>query len=78
MRVYRITFLMVSFLIIFSGLTLLMAYYQIVRGAEIAEKAVAMRSQQIELKEFHRELSTKSAALDRTCLPALYLSARSL
>lgn len=54
MRIFRITFLMISFLIIFGGLTLLMVYYQIVRGPEIAEKAVAMRSQQIELKEFHR------------------------
>ena len=75
MRVYRITFLMVSFLIIFSGLTLLMAYYQIVRGAEIAEKAVAMRSQQIELKEFHRGVIWDRNRLPLTgthTAPALY------
>lgn len=54
MRIFRIIFLMILFLIIFSGLTLRMAYYQIVQGPEIAAKAVVMRSQQIELKEFHR------------------------
>lgn len=54
MRIFRITFLMVLFLIIFSGLTVLVAFYQLVRGPEIAAKAVAMRSQQIELKEYNR------------------------
>jgi penicillin-binding protein 2 len=64
LRIYRITVLMVSFLIIFSGLTLLMAYYQIVRGQDLAAQAVAMRSQQIELKEYHR-----GVIWDRNLLP---------
>ena len=55
---------MVSFLIIFGGLTLLMAYYQIVRGPDLAARAVAMRSQQIELKEYHR-----GVIWDRNLLP---------
>lgn len=54
MRIFRITFLMVLFLILYSGLTVLIAFYQLVRGPEIAAKAVAMRSQQIELKEYNR------------------------
>lgn len=54
MNTFRITLLMVIFLIIFSGLSVLVAFYQLVRGPEIAAKAVAMRSQQIELKEYDR------------------------
>lgn len=45
-------------------MTLLMAYYQIVRGQDLAAQAVAMRSQQIELKEYHR-----GVIWDRNLLP---------
>lgn len=54
MRVFRITMLMVLFLVIFGGLTGILVYRQIIRGPEIAEKAAAMRSKQIELKEYSR------------------------
>lgn len=45
---------MVLFLVIFGVLTGILAYRQIIRGPEIAEKAAAMRTKQIELKEYSR------------------------
>lgn len=54
MRTFRIIVLMTSFLVIFGLLLGRLAFYQIVRGPEIAKKATAMRSQQIELKEYNR------------------------
>lgn len=54
MRFFRITVLMTSFLAIFSLLAAILAYYHLIRGPELARKAVAMRSEQVELQEYRR------------------------
>ncbi len=86
LRPFRINLLMILFLIIFSALTALVAFHQLVRGPEIAARAVAMRSQPIELKEYNRgniwdrnyqPLTGTHTASALYCFPQQYL-ARSL
>lgn len=60
----RIFILMCIFLFIFTGLLAKISYYQIVQGYEIAKRAAAMRSREIELKEYSR-----GQILDRNYLP---------
>lgn len=83
MRTFRITFLMALMLIMYSGLAVLLVYYQLVRGQEIAAKAVAMRSQQIELKEYdrgiiwdrnHQPLTGTHTASALYCFPQQYFA----
>lgn len=56
--------MMCAFLVIYLLLSVKIAYYQVVRGYEIARQAAAMRSKQIELKECQR-----GEILDRNLLP---------
>lgn len=60
----RVFILMCLFLLIGSGLLAKLGYYQIIKGQEIARQAVAMRSRQVELKEYSR-----GEILDRNLLP---------
>jgi len=64
MRKRRIFILMCIVLSIYLGLLCKIAYYQVIKGYSIARQAVAMRSKQIELKEFSR-----GEILDRNLLP---------
>ncbi|MGI6412765.1 MAG: peptidoglycan D,D-transpeptidase FtsI family protein [Syntrophomonadaceae bacterium] len=64
MRNRRIFLLMCTILVIYCGLAAKIGYYQLVKGHEIARKATAMRSRQIELKEYPR-----GDILDRNLLP---------
>ncbi|MGR6835573.1 peptidoglycan D,D-transpeptidase FtsI family protein [Syntrophomonas erecta] len=64
MRIKRIIILMGLFLFIYLAMAGNLAYYQLVRGRDIARQAVAMRSEQIALKEFSR-----GDILDRNLLP---------
>jgi len=52
------------FLLIASALLAKLGYYQLIKGQEIARQAVAMRSRQVELKEYNR-----GEILDRNLLP---------
>ena len=52
------------FLLIGSGLLARLGYYQLIKGNEMARQAVAMRSRQVELKEYNR-----GEILDRNLLP---------
>lgn len=55
---------MYSFLLIAGALLGKLGYYQLIKGQEIARQAVAMRSRQVELKEYNR-----GEILDRNLLP---------
>ena len=50
----RIVLLMSLYLLIFSVLLGRLFYYQVIKGENISQQAIAMRSQQIELREYHR------------------------
>jgi len=52
------------FLLIGSALLAKLGYYQLIKGQEMARQAVAMRSRQVELKEYNR-----GEILDRNLLP---------
>lgn len=60
-RLYTLMFL---FLVTSAVLLAKLGYYQIIKGQEIARQAVAMRSRQVELKEYSR-----GEILDRNLLP---------
>ncbi len=60
----RAYILMGLFLLIGSGLLAKLGYYQLIKGQEMARQAVAMRSRQVELKEYNR-----GEILDRNLLP---------
>jgi penicillin-binding protein 2 len=60
----RVLILMLTFLLIGSCLLVKIGYYQIAKGPEIAQKATAMRSRQVELKEYSR-----GDILDQNFLP---------
>lgn len=60
----RVFILMCLFLLVGSALAAKLGYYQIVKGQEIARRAVAMRTRQVELKEYNR-----GDILDRNLLP---------
>jgi len=60
----RTYILMGLFLLIASALLARLGYYQLIKGQEIARQAVAMRSRQVELKEYNR-----GEILDRNLLP---------
>ncbi len=60
----RIFIIMCAFLVITSGLMAKLGYHQLIKGQEMARQAVAMRSRQVELKEYNR-----GEILDRNLLP---------
>jgi penicillin-binding protein 2 len=60
----RIDFLSLIFLCLFTLLVMRMGYIQILKGPDLTRQAVAMRSRQIELKEFSR-----GEILDRNLVP---------
>lgn len=60
----RAYILMGLFLLMGSGLLAKLGYYQLIKGQEMARQAVAMRSRQVELKEYNR-----GEILDRNLLP---------
>lgn len=60
----RVFIVMCSFLLIAGALLAKLGYYQLIKGQEIARQAVAMRSRQVELKEYNR-----GEILDRNLLP---------
>jgi penicillin-binding protein 2 len=60
----RVHILMLTFLLVGLGLLTKLGYYQIIKGPEIARQATAMRSRQVELKEYGR-----GEILDRNQLP---------
>ncbi|MDD3268726.1 MAG: penicillin-binding protein 2 [Syntrophomonadaceae bacterium] len=64
MRINRLLILMLSFLLIMIGLMARIGYFQLIKGHDIASEAVAMRSKQIELREYPR-----GEILDRNLLP---------
>ncbi|MBO8159805.1 penicillin-binding protein 2 [Thermosyntropha sp.] len=63
-RIYRIFILMCIFLFVFMGLLFRIAYCQLFKGYQLAAEANAMRSRQIELKEYKR-----GEIFDRNFLP---------
>ncbi len=60
----RIILLMFSFLALFIVLAAALGYHQIFKGQQLAKQAVAMRSKQVELKEYPR-----GEILDRNLIP---------
>jgi penicillin-binding protein 2 len=60
----RVFIVMCTFLLIAGALLAKLGYYQLIKGQEIARQAVAMRSRQVELKEYNR-----GEILDRNLLP---------
>lgn len=64
MPLKRVHILMLTFLLVGLGLLTKLGYYQIIKGPEIARQATAMRSRQVELKEYGR-----GEILDRNQLP---------
>lgn len=54
MRFHRLPILMLAFLLIFISLMARIAYFQLVKGQEIAREAISMRSKQIALREYAR------------------------
>ncbi len=64
MRRRRIFIMMCVFHVVYLVLLAKTAYYQVIKGYEIARQAAAMRSKQIELKEYQR-----GDILDRNLLP---------
>ncbi|MDD3024542.1 MAG: penicillin-binding transpeptidase domain-containing protein, partial [Syntrophomonadaceae bacterium] len=64
MRPHRLFILMFAFLLVFLSLLARFAYFQVVKGQDIAREAIAMRSKQIDLREYQR-----GEILDRNLLP---------
>ncbi|MEN6327507.1 MAG: penicillin-binding protein 2 [Syntrophomonas sp.] len=64
MRLNRLPILMCTFLLIVLALMVRIGYFQLVKGHELASEAVAMRSKQIQLREYPR-----GEILDRNFLP---------
>lgn len=60
----RVFIIMSTSLLIAGALLAKLGYYQLIKGPEIARQAVAMRSRQVELKEYNR-----GEILDRNLLP---------
>ncbi|PKM76048.1 MAG: hypothetical protein CVU90_14530 [Firmicutes bacterium HGW-Firmicutes-15] len=74
----RIVMLMSLFLFIFSALLGRLFYYQVIIGEKITQQATAMRSQEIEMNEYHRgdildrnllSLTSGQPSLAVYCLP---------
>lgn len=64
MRLNRLPILMLTFLLIMLALMARIGYFQLIKGHELASEAVAMRSKQIQLREYPR-----GEILDRNLLP---------